>query len=343
MTIGIGDFINRTPSLFGALSGVRLGKVVLPVVAVVALGGCSIHPIQQDVTHLKTVEVVDHIRCETQRAIQDKAIDLLINLDGEGSPAAKLGVYLRDNRDKFRKFPRAMLPSDREKKFYDRYINTAIAMEFSFDITESGGAGFTADAIRLISGGTAGVVVSGSDAVSRNNIRRFLIAETFGELLDLDEKKLDCRNPSSLPNFQYPIAGNIGMGELISTFIDLNQEKDLSPTSKDGPEVFGDTLKFTTTLSGAITPHVILAPVGNRWGVDPPTNIGLSAGRVDNHQLTIGLSIGKPPTRVGTIARAAFVAQTTLRQTGNNNKNQAIQAIENQHVKNFFDRTTFLR
>ena len=341
---GIGDIRVGIQVFSRKGSGARSGKVILPLAALVVLAGCAIHPVQQDVTHLRTVEVVDRIRCETQRAIEDKAIDLLINLyPDQESPAAVLGRDLREHREKFRNFSPALLRSQRARKFYERYINTAIALEFSFDITENGGAGFTADAIRLISGGTAGVAVSGSVAVSRNNIRRFTIAETFGELLN--NGKLDCTDQYLLPNFQYPIAGNIGMQELISTFIDLNQDKDLSPASKDAAQVFGDTLKFSTTVMGSVTPHVILAPVGNRWGVDPPTNIGLSAGRVDNHQLTIGLSIGAPPTfgPAALVARSAFSLRPALRQTGNANKDRAIQAIENQHEKNFFDRATLVR
>src|SRR4051812_46838693 len=42
-----------------------------------AISGCAIHPVQQDVTRIRTVDLVDHIRCETRFAIQDEAIALL--------------------------------------------------------------------------------------------------------------------------------------------------------------------------------------------------------------------------------------------------------------------------
>jgi hypothetical protein len=270
MTTIIGDVIKgshatRTRNNFKA----RAAKALFPVLAL-ALGGCAIHPVQQDVTGLKTVEVVDRIRCETRRAIEDKAIDLLSNMsDDPNHPSKRLAALFQANRGAFANFPRSSLPSKKAREFYDRYINTAIAFEFSFDITENNGVGFIADPVRLISGGSAGVVVGASDANARNNIRRFTIAETFAELLS--NGKLQCFDGYHADNFVYPIAGNIGMKELISTFIDLNQDKDLSPAAAGSATVFGDTLKFTTTLSASATPHVIIAPVGNRWGVDSPT------------------------------------------------------------------------
>jgi hypothetical protein len=318
-------------------------KALLPLLSAVALGGCAIHPVQQDVTGLKTVEVVDRIRCETRRAIEDKAIDLLFNLsDDPNHPSKRLAAHLQANRSAFVNFPPSSLPTKRARDFYDRYINTAIAFEFSFDITESNGVGFNADPVRLISGGAAGVLVGAGDANFRNNIRRFTIAENFGELLS--NVKLRCFDGYHSDNFVYPIAGNIGMKELISTFIDLNQDKDLSPASKGSATVFGDTLKFTTTLSASATPHVVIAPVGNRWGVDPPTNVGLSAGRTDIHQLTIGLAIGTPPPHgQPSLARRGGFGGLLPSGTGDgSNKSRAVDAIADQHLKNFYDRGSFL-
>jgi hypothetical protein len=319
-------------------------KAILPLLSVVALGGCAIHPVQQDVTGLKTVEVVDRIRCETRRAIEDKAIDLLFHMSEDPNhPSKRLAELFQANRGAFANFPRSSLPTKTAREFYDRYINTAIAFEFSFDITENNGVGFIADPVRLISGGSAGVVVGASDANARNNIRRFTIAETFAELLS--NRKLQCFDGYHADNFVYPIAGNIGIKELISTFIDLNQDKDLSPAAAGSATVFGDTLKFTTTLSASATPHVVIAPVGNRWGVDAPTNIGLSAGRTDIHQLTIGLAIGTPPPhgQPSLARRGGLGGLLPPSATGDaTNKSRAVDAIADQHLKNFYDRGVFL-
>ena len=51
-------------------------RLLAPMVAVLS-SGCSIHPLQQDVTGVPTHVLVQYIRCETRLAIQDKAIELL--------------------------------------------------------------------------------------------------------------------------------------------------------------------------------------------------------------------------------------------------------------------------
>src|ERR1700733_16234102 len=52
-------------------------KAAVPLISVFTLGACALHPLQQDVTGLPTVLIVNHIRCETRVAIQLKAIEEL--------------------------------------------------------------------------------------------------------------------------------------------------------------------------------------------------------------------------------------------------------------------------
>ena len=69
-------------------SGGRAIKTPLLAAIAAALGpllgaGCAIRPIQQDVTGIPTIAVVDYIRCETRLAIQDKAVQLLQSYGSE--------------------------------------------------------------------------------------------------------------------------------------------------------------------------------------------------------------------------------------------------------------------
>ena len=48
-------------------------RVVLPVALSFALGACSIHPLPEDVTGLKTAQIVHRIRCEAAKAVEDAA------------------------------------------------------------------------------------------------------------------------------------------------------------------------------------------------------------------------------------------------------------------------------
>jgi hypothetical protein len=316
-------------------------KAMLPLLCAVALGGCALHPVQQDVTGFPTKEIVRHVRCETRLAVQNKAIELLSKRDDARSQA--FAERLANDRGLFARFDPATLPTKDERDFYSRYINTAVAIEFSFDIAEDNKVALLADPVRLITNGTAGVAVGASSDFNRSNIRRFAISDSFKDLFQ-DKKLADCETAYRPENFVYPIAGTVGMDNLISTFIDVNEYKFLSKASGTDPSVFGDTLKFTTTLIGSAAPHVELSPLGNNWGLASPTNIGLSASRTDIHQLTIGLSMGAPERIAGVREISGLSVFDPVRRTGvlknssNGNEARALNEIENQRLRNFYDR-----
>jgi hypothetical protein len=315
-------------------------KAMLPLLSAAALGGCAIHPVQQNVTGFPTKEIVRHVRCETRLAVQNKAIALLSKLDARSSALAEL---LANDRSLFARFNPATLPTKDERDFYSRYINTAVAVEFSFDIAEDNKAALLADPVRLITNGTAGIAVGASSDFNRSNIRRFAISDSFKDLLQ-DPKLAECEIVYRSENFVYPIAGTVGMADLISTFIDVNEHKFLSKASGTDPSVFGDTLKFTTTLIGSAAPHVELSPLGNNWGLASPTSIGLSASRTDIHQLTIGLSMGAPERIAGVREISGLSVFDPVRRAGvlknssNGNEARALNEIENQRLRNFYDR-----
>jgi hypothetical protein len=321
-------------------------KPLFPLLSAVALGGCSIHPVQRDVTQIPTPQIVDQIRCEARLAVLDKAISKLREYDDPTGRARILADDLETKRGQQLAFDPLLLPPGAPRAFYNRYINTAIAYEFSFDISESNGAGFSVDPVRLISGGAglAGVTLGASSSLSRNNIRRFKMADSFGGLLF--KPLTNCsRNYYLADNFVYPIAGNVGLRELIHTFIDLNEDAQLLASKDDGPRVFGDTLKFSTTLSGSATPHVQLDPVGNRFGL-APSNVGLSASRSDIHTLTIGLSMGaEGRVPLASVSRGMFSLsgrskpQSVPYGAASANVHRALETIDEQYWRNFLDRT----
>ena len=73
------------------------------------------------------------------------------------------------------------------------------------------------------------------------------------------------------------------MRELISTFIDLNEDQSLQDLDSGNSRVFADTMTFTTTLSGSVAPHVEIAPVGSKWGLASPTSFSAFGQRIDKH------------------------------------------------------------
>jgi hypothetical protein len=164
-----------------------------------------------------------YIRCETRLAIQDKAIELLLAFrNGEYQPSIDLANTLKAKRGKAWNFDPRMLTTQDERAFYFRYIQTGIAYDFTLDITEENRGTLLADPVRRITNGAAGIGLDASGDFSRNNARRFIMSDTFAKLLDDQNLRCDTDRPE---NFVYPIAGRIGLRELISTFVDLNEKK----------------------------------------------------------------------------------------------------------------------
>jgi hypothetical protein len=274
----------------GAPHAFRAGatRLVLPLLSLI-VSGCSIHPVQQDVTGVPPVDIIHHIRCETRLAIEDKAIELLFAYKGgQHEPSINLAKSLQARRGRVWKFDPRTLTTQEERAFYNRYIQTGIAYDFTLDITEDNKAALLADPVRLITNGVVGIGVGASGEFSRNNARRFIMSDTFAKLLADDH--LVCGGDGA-ENFVYPIAGRIGIRELISTFIDLNEDKSLQTLDSGNSRVFADTMTFLTTLTGSVSPHVEIAPVGNQWGAASPTSFSAFAQRIDKHMVIIGLSM----------------------------------------------------
>jgi hypothetical protein len=316
-------------------------KSIFPLVSLLALAACAIHPVQKDVTGFRTVDIVDHIRCETRLAIQDKAIAMLRQY-GERNNNPKPIAFADDlsrKRGKIWDFvdPRRLDP--RERAFYIRYVRTGIAYDFTFDISEDNKASAVLDPVKLITNGTVGVGLNGSGDFNRNNSRHFIVSDNFENLLF--NRSLTCDDDYRPANFAYPIAGSVGMAELLDTFIDLNEDKDLGPLDTGSSRVFADTLTFATTLVGSVSPHIELTPVGNRWGLASPTNFAASAQRVDTHKMIIGLSMepAQPTDRVAALGLPVAGTKSALQKTMTNPAEQrALNAVSQQRLDTFYDR-----
>lgn len=339
-------------------------KPLFPLLSAFALAGCSIHPIQKDVTNLQTKQVVDRIRCEARLAIVDKAIDLLRKKADELDQAAaepknaRIAAKLSTGAQTLRIiadglvpqrggkiiFNPGILPRGEPLDFYNRYINTVIAYDFMFNITEDNKVSAAADPVRLITGGIVGAGLSGSSELTRNNVRTFKLSDTFGELLKNDV--LQCDSPDYLPgNYVYPITGSIGLRDIVHTFIDLNEDSPLVAAAS-GASTFADALEFTTELIGTAAPHLQIDPVGNRVGLNSPTGFGLMAQRKDIHKVTIGLATGALGHASSFIGPRGLLVpvQPVPGETSSaaGNRARAFKAIDDQRFNTFLDRASQL-
>jgi hypothetical protein len=233
------------------------------ILCAIGLAGCAAHPLPEDYSQKSTSEIVRAIRCEAKEAIVKYASD------------------------------------PRYQRIYDQ---GAIGYEFNFNILEQNDASASTSFERSFSSiskftlGLGGTGTAGTGAeLKRQAIRKFSIADHFGEL-----RKLPCGGTADGLRLLYPITGQIGLAEVIQTFIDLEQagalaaDQDQSEKGIVGGTVdFSEDLQFTTSLNtGALTPALVLAPVSSALRM---TNLGgtFSASRTDTHQVTVALAM--PP------------------------------------------------
>jgi hypothetical protein len=189
------------------------------------------------------------------------------------------------------------------------FNKAAIGYAFSFDITEdnSATAGFTlTKQLSGIKKFTLGLD-SGEASLKREAKRKFTLVDTFEQL-----KKLKCgQNPPAGGPLSplYPITGNIGLEEVIGTFIDI-ESKAVVYDPLDGKiggqsTDFSDTLTFTTTLkTGTLAPELVLNPVSHALRLTD-IKAGFSADRIDVHEVDISIAL---PAAVNTPAHKAIVA-----------------------------------
>ena len=141
----------------------------------VSLAGCSIHPLPEDVTGLKTETIVRKIRCEARQAVIETAVDYIHrHRHPEVNTAADLRVLYK-NIGKF-----AGPYQQRNLKYF---ATTGIVYAFSLEGTETDGLAFSANVIRPLAHGMELLMPSAGDTLKRDNIRTFTISDNFLGLL----------------------------------------------------------------------------------------------------------------------------------------------------------------
>jgi hypothetical protein len=224
------------------------------------------------------------------------------------------------------------------------FKNAAIAYEFNFHITEvNNSSADVTGTIPFVNGGSFGLTANGGLNRQRDTVRNFKIVDSFEQL-----RKAKCSKEALEKNWVYPIAGDIGMYEVVATFIKL-QETD-SPSGKE-IFTFADTLTFTTDLSGGVKPTLTLTPVTDKFRISG-ANANLTAQRTDVHQVTLALSAGPQtvtavastsnagatirPSMVaaapGSAGSGSAVLATTVIQSGANAKDRALIELDRQRI-----------
>ena len=299
-----------------------LYRVIGPFAAALSVAGCAIHPLPENVTLYDTNNIVFHIRCEARDAIKNATIKYLLNPSQPFSEAT---------RNEGRKLSEGGKPDDldlrrldpRPRFFLTKYQATAIAYDFTFDITEDNAAGANVNFLSQITHGTFGLTAGVTTDRQRETIRNFRVTDTFGGLRRLS----GCEGPDTITagNYIYPITGRVGLEEMVMTFVNLNEHENLSPPPSKSAELksadmafaaadaltpakkaakkpatapakvalLADTFNFTTTITGTLTPTLTITPVAHlsRLNLTQAT-MPLSTSRKDVHKLVVAMSVG---------------------------------------------------
>jgi len=281
-----------------------------------SLTACAIHPLPENVTGVKTTQIVHRIRCEARDAVLDAAAS---------SPERQQALK-----------------------------QIGIVYAFSLSGTETDAFTPSATFIAPVPNGAWTFNPSAGDTVSRQNVRTFTIVDNYNTLLQMNAQLCEAQPKGA--NYQYPIVGNIGIAEMIKTFIGLASHANVeaeqqgsitqfsSPltTSINGPPTMVDTIQFMTTLSAGVTPTLTLTPVGSGL---TGANLGVSFKRMDSHQVIVGLALpeqivrpsfaGQPSShaRMAAISnqpRAALLVSAAPRTP---TEQAALEAVNNQIIR----------
>lgn len=212
-----------------------------------ALAGCSIHPLPDNVTPYSTADIAEKIRCEARDAIRRHV--------RQGDATVE---------------------------------NGGIGYNFSFTITENNNVGAGSKFTLPFSNGRFILDLGVGEDKQRQSERKFFIADafsTFGKkdgFRDLRGRPVHCPADGKV-NWRYPITGNIGLDEVVKTFVELG-----------APAKFSDVLVFTTKFSGSVSPKVELSAVRDVFRLTELSG-SMKADRQDIHKVTIILAGGQTP------------------------------------------------
>ncbi len=316
-------------------SGWRSVRIL--VLCPAGLTGCSISPAPEDMTgqRFTTNLIAHHVRCEARAGIKEAIVDYLkhIKRDDEAQRLIRSELSLKQ-------LNAIVLPPARGS--IAEYEGAAITYDFTLNMTEQNTVIGSVDIAAVVTGGVVSAGPNGTADLKRQGIRIFRITESFKDLIDMTGR---CPLEQTAENFTYPITGNIGLGEYIKTFVDLNEYQKLSASkdAKTEAPTIAHTFNFTTTYTGTVGAKTTLVSAGRPLYV---CGAGLSATgmRQDLHSVIVGLSLPTPsekaPASLGPksllIGKAAPKGTTKPESA----KDRSIDAVDNAINRAIINRLT---
>ncbi len=254
------------------------------------IGGCSTHPIVEDTARTPTDRIVASVRCEMRlgffmqigEVLRDRGFG---DFDYRRLLDKETRVEILDSK-KFNDLDRS--ESEEIAKILANYGNSAVAYDFDFEITEgnqlSGALGFQ---MPFTTPAVFNLAAGGAVEKSRVGKRTFRSQQSFKEIVTSRDWCSDYFGARSdkLPlksNLLYPVAGSIGMTEVVRTFMKLSEQG-------GGKDNFVDALTFTTTMGGSTEAALKLNPVPHSFRLIA-AEASLSGARTDIHRVKVSLA-----------------------------------------------------
>ncbi|MCK1526217.1 hypothetical protein IVB15_00155 [Bradyrhizobium sp. 182] len=255
-----------------------------------SLAGCSLYPIPDDVSIYSTEQIVRYGRCEVRNAVLlhmlNKGMITETSNEEDIKKLIKEAKRLEKAKAEEKDNEKAKIPLDPKVIKLLRLAKVAVVYSFDFNITETNKTGASAG-FRLpwLTSNVLDAGATGALDLTRQGSRVFGTEDNWEDLIT----DPDLCNQHPWPrseHFVYPLTGSIGVGRVVETFIDIDDQGG----AKDN---FVDTMTFTTQASAGADATVKLEPVSNQFRIVSGA-AGVSASRLDIHKLTISLAFPQP-------------------------------------------------
>ena len=313
------------------LSRARAGAVGVAV----AVAGCAIHPLPEDLSGVSTYVIVRQIRCETRQSIINTALGWLTSEQNQGKvdPASRqIGLEFKNRRRPIQEFSPKLFKG-RVGAIIAVFYDTGVAYTFDLDMSEINNFNTQFNLLKIFQNAKLTNGLPGGIDRTRQNERLFTITDLFGGLIRLPDDY--CSDPATsrnyvvAENYVYPITGRIGVEKMIQDFVLLTLFGSLGGPKDNiqGPPTLVDQLSFTTQFSGSINPIIIFSPVGLGLSLSD-ASLNISAVRRDLHKVTIGLAIAGPGINlIGPLRTALFTTPLVSTYASTRGEQNAVTAV----------------
>ncbi len=258
-------------------------SMLLCGVASVVFTGCATHPLPEDVTRVRTFDIIQRVRCEAREAVSGQLSAQLLR--SSVADSRRVGVAIQSGAlevaDFVERYDAGLISTDKTtRERIKNYRGAAIAMAFTFDITENNKGSSSFGFRDPLFNGLFDLKFSSGADLTRRNERKVEIGDKFETLLIDDKLQTYCLKVDySQTTPFYPVVGSIGLYEVIDTFLRVEQNVGLAGT-------LADTLEFETKIHGSSNPKITLSPLGKSLQLVEAGGT-VSAERRDIHRVIV--------------------------------------------------------